>query len=112
MKYLAAYLLLNLSGIDSPSSSQIKSLLSSFDNDVDDKEIEFLLGKLNASEKTTQELITEGNERLISIGIADQSTQSNAQDVVVEEKEEEAVEEAEIDVGGGGLFGGDDDGGY
>lgn len=54
MKYLAAYLLLNLGGNDSPSAADIKSVLSSVGAEVDDGRLENLISELKG--KNIQEV--------------------------------------------------------
>ena len=50
MKYLAAYLLLNLGGNDSPSAADIKSVLSSVGVEVDDSRLENLISELKGKD--------------------------------------------------------------
>ncbi|KAJ6172211.1 60s acidic ribosomal protein-domain-containing protein [Penicillium chermesinum] len=94
MKYLAAYLLLNLAGKESPSASDIKELLSELEG------------------KNIQELIAEGTTKLASVpsggaGGAAPAAAAAAGGAApaAEEKKEEAKEEEESDEDMGfGLF--------
>ena len=50
MKHLAAYLLLKLGGNDSPSASDIKTVLSSVGIDADDDRLDKLIGELKGKD--------------------------------------------------------------
>lgn len=50
MKHLAAYLLLKLGGNDSPSASDIKSVLGSVGIDADEERMEKLIGELKGKD--------------------------------------------------------------
>ena len=106
MKYLAAYLLLKLGENESPSSEDVKNLLTSFGIEVDDSALSFMMEKVAG--KPIAELEAAGKERLLSIGgnatsvVASSGSDGAAKDVEVEVQEEE---EEEIDLGGGGMFG-------
>lgn len=108
MKYLAAYLLLALGGNESPSSDDVKNLLSGSGIEVDDSALSLLMEKVSG--KSIAELEAEGKERLVSIGGSASSgggaaaSGDAAGDAPVEEEEEEEEEE-DVDLGGGGMFG-------
>merc|ERR1719198_1445722 len=111
MKYLAAYMLLVLGGNATPAKDDVSKLLADSGVDVDDKELSFLYEKLG--EKSIDELIEEGKEKLVTIGGGGGgggAAGGAGGDAAAAEEEEEEEEEEEVDVGGGGLFGGDDDG--
>mmetsp|Transcript_4197 Transcript_4197/g.6147 ORF Transcript_4197/g.6147 Transcript_4197/m.6147 type:complete len:110 (+) Transcript_4197:375-704(+) len=107
MKYLAAYMLIALSGSE-PTKDSVKELLSSQGVEVDSKDLDFMFTKLEG--KTLEELIASGKERLLTIGGGSGGAAAGGAGgaAAAEEEEEEAEEEEEVDVGGGGLFGGDD----
>ncbi|KAI4720104.1 hypothetical protein E4T48_03703 [Aureobasidium sp. EXF-10727] len=65
MKYLAAYLLLNLAGNEQPSAEDVKSVLSSVGVDAEGDRLEKLISELSG--KNIQELITEGSAKLASV---------------------------------------------
>ncbi|KAG9646887.1 hypothetical protein KCU98_g22910, partial [Aureobasidium melanogenum] len=65
MKYLAAYLLLNLAGNESPSAEDIKSVLSSVGVDAEGERLDKLISELSG--KNIQELISEGSAKLASV---------------------------------------------
>jgi len=65
MKHLAAYLLLNLGGNDSPSADDIKTVLGSVGIDADESQLEKLLSELKG--KDIQTLIAEGSAKLASV---------------------------------------------
>ncbi|KAI4739215.1 hypothetical protein E4T50_10323 [Aureobasidium sp. EXF-12298] len=65
MKYLAAYLLLNLAGNEQPSAEDIKSVLSSVGVDAEGDRLEKLISELSG--KNIQELISEGSAKLASV---------------------------------------------
>ncbi|KAI5196981.1 hypothetical protein E4T42_06937 [Aureobasidium subglaciale] len=65
MKYLAAYLLLNLAGNESPSAEDIKSVLSSVGVDAEGERLDKLISELEG--KNIQELISEGSAKLASV---------------------------------------------
>lgn len=50
MKHLAAYLLLKLGGNDSPSASDIKTVLSSVGIDADDDRLDKLISELKGKD--------------------------------------------------------------
>ncbi|PVU84766.1 hypothetical protein BB559_007424 [Furculomyces boomerangus] len=64
MRYLAAYLLLKLSGHEHVSASDITNVVSSVGIDVDSKRVESLLAELEG--KDINELIAEGASKLAS----------------------------------------------
>ncbi|KAK3111584.1 60S acidic ribosomal protein P2 [Teratosphaeriaceae sp. CCFEE 6253] len=65
MKHLAAYLLLGLAGNTSPSSSDIKEVLSSVGIEAEEERLELLLKELEG--KDINELISQGTEKLASV---------------------------------------------
>jgi len=58
MRYVAAYLLAVLGGNESPSSADIKKILSSVGIDAEDDKLKKVISELNG--KNIQELIAEG----------------------------------------------------
>ncbi|PHH49673.1 60S acidic ribosomal protein P2 [Ceratocystis fimbriata CBS 114723] len=107
MKFLAAYLLLNLAGVDAPSKEQIVKILSSVGIESDDERLEKLLSELEG--KNISELIAEGSAKLASVpsgGAAAASSGAAAGGAAEEAKEEakeEEKEESDDDMGFG-LF--------
>ncbi|KAL4818832.1 60s acidic ribosomal protein-domain-containing protein [Aspergillus spinulosporus] len=109
MKHLAAYLLLALTGNESPSASDIKDVLSSVGVDADDERLEKLIAELQG--KDINELIAEGTTKLASVptggagGAAAPAAAAGgaaAAEAPAAEKEEEK-EESDEDMGFG-LF--------
>ncbi|KAH0154106.1 hypothetical protein KCU67_g9194, partial [Aureobasidium melanogenum] len=108
MKYLAAYLLLNLAGNESPSAEDVKSVLSSVGVDAEGERLDKLISELSG--KNIQELIFEGSAKLASVpsggaaaaGGAAPAAGAAAEAAPAEEKAEEK-EESDDDMGFG-LF--------
>ncbi|CAM0135237.1 60S acidic ribosomal protein P2 [Umbelopsis sp. WA50703] len=110
MKYLAAYLLLTAAGNTTPSSEDIKSVLSSVGIETNDKDVASLLSAVEG--KDINELIAEGKTKLASVptggavsgGAAAGGAAAGgaAEEAAAEEKEEEK-EESDDDMGFG-LF--------
>ena len=65
MKHIAAYLLLQIGGNDSPSAKDIKKVLGAVGIDADDERLETLLSELRG--KDVNELIAEGSSKLASV---------------------------------------------
>ncbi|KAF9078034.1 60s acidic ribosomal protein-domain-containing protein [Rhodocollybia butyracea] len=112
MRYLAAYLLLQLGGNESPSASDIKKVLSSVGIDCDDEQLNKLISELKGKDINT--LITEGSAKLSSVpsgGSAVTASGAGAaaggaaapEEKKEEEKKEEEKEESDDDMGFG-LF--------
>ena len=118
MKYLAAYMLLVLGGKTSPSTDDVKSLLSSAGIEADDEQSKLVVSKLEG--KSLSEIIAAGSQKLSQFGgggsigggssggaAASGDGAEKAEDAAAEEEEEE---EEEVDLGGGvNLFDDDDD---
>ncbi|KAF9164146.1 60S acidic ribosomal protein P2 [Actinomortierella ambigua] len=108
MKYLAAYLLLQKGGNDTPSAKEISAVLNTVGAEVDNARIEALLAAIG--EKSINELIAEGLEKLASVpagGAAAPAAGAAAGGAAAEEKKEEKKEEAKEesdDDMGFGLF--------
>lgn len=62
MKHLAAYLLLGLAGNTSPSSKDIKDVLSSVGIDADDERLEKLLSELDGKDTAAVRLSGSNND--------------------------------------------------
>ncbi|THY05461.1 hypothetical protein D6D02_07709 [Aureobasidium pullulans] len=108
MKYLAAYLLLNLAGNEQPSAEDIKSVLSSVGVDAEGERLDKLISELEG--KNIQELISEGSAKLASVpsggaGAAAGSAPAAgaAAEVAPAEEKAEEKEESDDDMGFG-LF--------
>jgi large subunit ribosomal protein LP2 len=65
MRYIAAYLLLQIGGNSSPSKKDIKKLLSTVGVDSDDDRLDKLLSELEG--KSIDQLIAEGSSKLSSV---------------------------------------------
>lgn len=114
MKHLAAYLLLQLGGNETPSKEEITAALATVGVLVDDERLDKLLADLEG--KNVADVMAEGKLLLAKFGggggggggggSAAAAPEEAA--AVVEEKEEEV----EMDLGGGmDMFGGDEGGG-
>ncbi|KAI3402339.1 hypothetical protein KGF56_004909 [Candida oxycetoniae] len=109
LKYLAAYLLLVNGGNASPSASDIKSVLSAADVEIEDEKVEKLISELE--NKSVEELIAEGNEKLSSVPTGGPAASASAgaaaggatEEATAEEAAEEEKEESDDDMGFG-LF--------
>ncbi|KAI0461704.1 60S acidic ribosomal protein P2 [Komagataella kurtzmanii] len=94
MKYLAAYLLLQQGGVQTPSAEQISDLLQTVGSEVDESRLSVLLKELEG--KDISELIAEGSSKLASVpsgGAAAAGASSGAAAGATEEAAEEAAEE-------------------
>ncbi|KAJ1958843.1 60S acidic ribosomal protein P2 [Linderina pennispora] len=106
MRYIAAYLLLQLAET-TPSAEGIESILSSVGIDADSERISKLLAELEG--KDIAELIAEGSSKLASVpsgGAAPAggaAAAGGAAEAAVEEKPAEEEEESDDDMGFG-LF--------
>ena len=65
MRYLAAYLLLQIGGNASPSADDIKKLIGTVGIEADDERLDKLISELNG--KSIDELIAEGTGKLASV---------------------------------------------
>lgn len=65
MKYIAAYLLLQLGGKASPTAADITKLLGTVNIEVDKERLDKLLSELK--DKSIDELIAEGSSKLSSV---------------------------------------------
>ncbi|KIM21278.1 hypothetical protein M408DRAFT_12672 [Serendipita vermifera MAFF 305830] len=114
MRYIAAYLLLQIGGNSSPSKKDITKLLKTVGVDADDERLDKLLSELEG--KNIDQLISEGSSKLSSVpsggggggggGAAAASGGGGGgapAAEAVEEKKEEAKEESDDDMGFG-LF--------
>ncbi|KAF7309717.1 Ribosomal protein 60S [Mycena indigotica] len=112
MRYIAAYLLLQIGGNASPSAADIKSLLATVNIDADEDRLNKLVSELK--DKSIDELIAEGSGKLASVpsggggGVASSGGASGGAPAAAaaEEKKEEKEEEKEEsdDDMGFGLF--------
>ncbi|KIM44932.1 hypothetical protein M413DRAFT_442907 [Hebeloma cylindrosporum] len=110
MRNIAAYLLLQAGGNESPSAADVKKLLGVVGIETDDDRLSALISELKG--KSTAELIAEGSSKLASVpsggggGGAAAAPAAGGAAAAVEEKKEEKVEEKEEsdDDMGFGLF--------
>ncbi|KAL1302443.1 hypothetical protein AAFC00_002835 [Neodothiora populina] len=110
MKYLAAYLLLQLGGNESPAAADIKTVLESVGIEIESERLDKLISELEG--KNIQELIAAGSEKLASVpsggagaaagGAAAPAAGGAAEEAPAAAKEEEK-EESDDDMGFG-LF--------
>ncbi|QSL64385.1 hypothetical protein MERGE_001686 [Pneumocystis wakefieldiae] len=105
MKYLAAYLLLELGGNKKPTAEDIKKVLGSVGLEAEEERLNSLLIQLE--NQPIDELITRGKEKLAVLSSAQvQSAPKSVQETAVKEEEpvkEEEKEESDEDMGFG-LF--------
>merc|ERR1711893_5815 len=108
MRYVAAYLLAQLSGNAAPSGDDIKSILSSVGVDADEERLNKVLSELSG--KNVEDVIAEGKEKLASVpsgGAVAAGGAAAAGDAAPAEEEKKA-ESSESDSGdddmGFGLF--------
>ncbi|KAI9293192.1 ribosomal protein 60S [Neoconidiobolus thromboides FSU 785] len=108
MRYIAAYLLLQLGGNTAPTAADIKTVLSSVGIDAEEERLTALLTQLEG--KDVNALIAEGLPKLASVGSAPAagaaSSGAAAGGAAAAPKAEEKVEEEEESDGdmGFGLF--------
>ncbi|QRW03103.1 60s Acidic ribosomal protein [Ceratobasidium sp. AG-Ba] len=112
MRYIAAYLLLQIGGNASPGADDIKKVLSAGGVDVDEDRLSKLLGELEG--KDVNALIAEGSSKLASVPSGGGAAAGGAAPAAAaggaaapaekeEEKKEEEKEESDDDMGFG-LF--------
>ncbi|QRV74157.1 60s Acidic ribosomal protein [Ceratobasidium sp. AG-Ba] len=112
MRYIAAYLLLQIGGNASPGAEDIKKVLSAGGVDVDEDRLSKLLGELEG--KDVNALIAEGSSKLASVPSGGGAAAGGAAPAAAaggaaapaekeEEKKEEEKEESDDDMGFG-LF--------
>jgi len=65
MKYVAAYLLAQLAGKESPSAADVKAVLAGAAAEVDDSKLSAFMAEIEG--KDVAELIAEGNKKLASV---------------------------------------------
>lgn len=111
MRYVAAYLLATLANKDSPSSDDLKSIISSVGIDFDDKQAKMVLKNLKG--KSVEELLAEGSSRLASMpsggaapaaaAAAGEAAPAGGNEAAKKEEKKEESEESDDDMGFG-LF--------
>jgi len=114
MRYIAAYLLLQLGGNATPGAADIKKVLTAGGVDCEEERLEKLLGELKG--KSIDELIIAGSAKLASVpsggggvssggggGAAASGGAAPAAEKAPEAKKEEPKEESDDDMGFG-LF--------
>ncbi|KAK0432870.1 ribosomal protein 60S [Armillaria solidipes] len=111
MRYIAAYLLLQIGGNASPSAADIKKVLSAVGIEADSDRLSSLISELSG--KSIDQLIAEGSSKLASVpsggaggAAAPAAASGGAAPAAAEEKKEEKEEEKEEsdDDMGFGLF--------
>lgn len=114
MKYLAGYMLLALSGKEVTAAS-LAAFLTKIGAEADQEKIDLLFKSLEG--KTIDEVIKEGQGRLLAVGGARAggaapaaAGAASAAAAAPAAKEKEPEKEVEVDMGGGNLFGGDEKG--
>ncbi|KAJ3865139.1 60s acidic ribosomal protein-domain-containing protein [Lentinula novae-zelandiae] len=110
MRYIAAYLLLQLGGNTSPSAADIKKVLSAVGIESEEERLDKLLSELSGKDINT--LISEGSSKLSSVSSGGGAAAASAAPAAggaapaaekEEEKKEEEKEESDDDMGFG-LF--------
>ncbi len=105
MKYLAAYLLAQQGGTESPDTALIKKILTSCGADIDEKQLKIVMDELKG--KNVGELMAAGKNKFASVpsgGVASGSTAATGKvEAAKEEEKEEEKEESDDDMGFG-LF--------
>ncbi|KAH7879093.1 60s acidic ribosomal protein-domain-containing protein [Lentinula edodes] len=110
MRYIAAYLLLQLGGNTSPSAADIKKVLSAVGIESEEERLDKLLSELSGKDINT--LISEGSSKLSSVPSGGGAAAASAAPAAggaapaaekEEEKKEEEKEESDDDMGFG-LF--------
>ena len=112
MKELAAYMMVRLSGNESPTADDVTKVLASMEVEADTEALTKLFAALEG--KNIDDLIEAGKDKLSKFGGGGgggggAGGAGGAEEAKEEEEEEE--EEEELDMGGGGGLFGDDDGG-
>merc|ERR1711893_295319 len=102
MRYVAAYLLAQLGGNDSPSADNIKSILSSVGIDADEEKLSLVISQLSG--KDINEVIAEGKEKLASVPTGGAVAAGGAAEETKEEAKAESSEDSGDDDMGFGLF--------
>uniref|UniRef100_A0A0N4Z2R5 Large ribosomal subunit protein P2 n=1 Tax=Parastrongyloides trichosuri TaxID=131310 RepID=A0A0N4Z2R5_PARTI len=107
MKYLAAYLLAQLGGVETPTNKNVEDILASVGIDVDAEALKAVFGALAG--KNIEEVIAEGSKKLASVpsgGAAPVAAASAAPAAAAPAaaKKEEKKEESEDEDMGFGLF--------
>ncbi|KAI3389794.1 hypothetical protein SNEBB_001940 [Seison nebaliae] len=113
MQYLSAYMLLALSGNSNIQVGDIKKVIGAIDGTFEEECAKKIVDELNG--KDLEELISEGMQRVGSMGVsaggAAASAGGAAPSADAEKKEEvkeEEEEEDDEDMDMGGMFGDDD----
>ncbi|ESO01335.1 hypothetical protein HELRODRAFT_185711 [Helobdella robusta] len=91
MRYVAAYLLAHLGGIEKPSDKDLQKILSSVGIDVDDTLAKKVVSELQG--KNLDELVAEGRKKLASLPTGGPATAAGAPTAAAAGKVE-AVKEA------------------
>ncbi len=113
MRHIAAYLLVVLGGNATPSSEDVKAVITAAGGEADDAALELLFSELEG--KSIEELLAEGKEKLKSVASAGPSSAAApaAGGAAPAAKEEKApapkVEEVDALEGGMDMFGGGGD---
>ena len=111
MKYVAALLLAQLGGNESPKEADIEHILKACGTEVDDERVKELLEKVG--EKPVQEVLADGRQKLAEKVVvvaaeaapaaesaAAEETKEEAKEEEKKEEKKEEEEEEEMDMGG------------
>ncbi|KAJ1969772.1 60S acidic ribosomal protein P2 [Dispira parvispora] len=107
MRYIAAYLLLNLAGNENPTAADVAKVLASAGVEADEERINTLVSELEG--KSAEELIAEGKGKLASVPAGGAAAAGGAgaaaagEEAAAAEEKEEEEEESDDDMGFG-LF--------
>lgn len=112
MRYVAAYLLVRLSGKQNVSVEDIKNVLKAGGVDADETKLSKFVADLKASGKTLEELMAEGSSRMSSLGGGSAPASSSAaasaggaaEPAPAAAAKEESASEEEEEVEMGGFF--------
>ena len=110
MKYVAALLLAQLGGNESPKEADIEAILKACGTEIDDERVKDLLEKVG--EKPVQEVVADGRQKLAekvvvvaaeaapAAAAAAEETKEEAKEEEKKEEKKEEEEEEEMDMGG------------
>merc|ERR1712133_223761 len=110
MRYVAAYLLVQLGGNDAPDAAAIKAILGSVGVDADEEKLDKVISELSG--KAIDDVLAEGKEKLASVpsgggaapAAGGAAAAGGAEDAPAAEAKKESSSEDEDEDMGFGLF--------
>eukprot|EP00941_MAST-03F_sp_MAST-3F-sp1_P001313 g1313.t1 len=108
MKYVSAFLMCVLGGNDSPSTDDVKKVLSSVGIEADEELLTKFMSTMEG--KNATECVLAGQKALESMKCGGGGAAAGGAGGAAEEEKKEEEEEEEEAVEVGNMFGGDDDG--